>query len=278
MINFIAMNSKIQKAGIKAKRFAGLFCVPVLIFSAIFFAGNLSAAGTVKNYDQRIKQLERLMQNQSSLEMFNQLQSLQREVSALRGEMEVLNHELGEIKQQQKDIYLDVDQRLVDMDQRLSSGSGGMPLEAVPSVASSSQSGATADRQLSEQEAYQSALAVLKSGKYDEAIEAFQIYLISFPESEFASNAQYWMAEAYYVLKNYQSAISQFTKVINAYPNSRKVPDAYLKMGFSFYEIKDWQNAQQALEVIMAKYPASTAARLAQSRLQKMARDGRIAP
>ena len=269
----LAKHDKIKKAGFKAKRFASLFCVPVLVFSMVLFAGNLSAAGTVKNYDQRIKQLERLMQNQNLIEMLNQLQSLQREVSGLRGEMEVLNHELGEVKQQIKDIYLDLDQRLVDLDSRLSSGSGATTFD--PLVSGMPDGSDNADQQtLSEQEGYQSALSVLKAGKYDEAIEAFQIYLISFPSSEYASNAQYWMAEAYYVLKNYQSAISQFNKVINAYPNSRKVPDAYLKMGFSFYEIKDWQNAQQALEVIMTKYANSTAARLAQRRLKKMAREG----
>lgn len=262
-------------AGFKAKRFTSHFLIHFSIFILfVFLAGNASAAGTVKNYDQRIKQLERLMQNQNLLEMLNQLQSLQREVSGLRGDMELLNHELDEIKKQQKDIYLDLDQRLVDFDQRLSSGGAGAA-PVVPSMLAPV-GGSDNDQQLSEQEDYQAALAVLKAGKYQDAIEAFQIYLITYPASEYASNAQYWMAEAYYVLKDYQSAVAQFNKVINAYPDSRKVPDAYLKMGFSFYEIKDWQNARKALEVIMSKYSSSTAARLADRRLKKMKQDGQF--
>jgi len=259
-------------AGFKALRFTSHFLVLSLL---IIFTANAFAAGTVKNYDQRIKHLERLMQNQNLIEMLNQLQSLQREVSALRGEMELLNHNQGEIKKQQKDLYLDLDQRIQDLDQRLNSGAAAVaPVVSAPVLDTATNDN---DQQaLSEQEEYQSAFAVLKAKKYEEAIEVFQIYLITYPASDFADNAQYWMAEAYYVLKNYQSAISHFNKVINAYPESRKVPDAYLKLGFSFYELKDWQNAQRALETVMTKYATSTAARLADRRLKKMKQDGRI--
>jgi len=258
-------------AGSKACRFTSHFLVLSLVIS---FTANAFAAGTVKNYDQRIKHLERLMQNQNLLEMLNQLQSLQREVSELRGQMELLHHDQSNIKKQQKDIYLDLDQRLQEFDKRLNSGSTA--IMAPTASITAPENGVNDQQALNEQEGYQSSLAVLKAGKYEEAIEAFQIYLITYPASDYAANAQYWMAEAYYVLKDYQSAISQFKKVINAYPDSRKVPDAYLKMGFSFYEIKDWQNAKQALETILAKHATSTAARLADRRLKKMKQDGHI--
>lgn len=259
-------------AGFKAVRFASHF-----LFLSLFalFAANAFAAGTVKNYDQRISHLERLMQNQNLLEMLRQLQSLQREVSDLRGEMELLNHNQSEIKKQQKDLYLDLDQRIQDLDQRLNSGTAAVAAPVVPPPVADADA-TSAQEALSEQEGYQSAFAVLKAKKYEEAIEAFQIYLITYPASDYADNAQYWMAEAYYVLKDYQSAISHFNKVINAYPDSRKVPDAYLKLGFSFYELKDWQNARQALDTVVTKYATSTAARLAERRLKKMKQDGHL--
>jgi len=259
--------------GFKALRFASHFLFLSLL---ILFTANVFAAGTVKNYDQRIKHLERLMQNQNLIEMLNQLQSLQREVSALRGEMELLNHNQSEIKKQQKDLYLDLDQRIQDLDQRLNSSATAVTAPIVPTPVVDTSSTNSDQQALSEQEDYQSAFAVLKAKKYEEAIEAFQVYLITYPASDFADNAQYWMAEAYYVLRDYQSAVSHFNKVINAYPESRKVPDAYLKLGFSFYELKDWQNAQRALETIMTQYATSTAARLADRRLKKMKQDGRI--
>ena len=261
-------------AGFKAFRFASYF---LFLITLVLFTVNAFAAGTVKNYDQRIKHLERLMQNQNLIEMLNQLQSLQREVSGLRGEMELLNHNQGDIKRQQKELYMDLDQRIQDLDQRLNSGATSVVAPVVSAPVVDMSSSTSNDQQaLSEQEEYQSAFAVLKAKRYEDAIEAFQVYLITYPASDYADNAQYWMAEAYYVLKDYQSAVSHFNKVINAYPDSRKVPDAYLKLGFSFYELKDWGNAQRALETIMTNYTKSTAARLADRRLKKMKQDGRI--
>ena len=64
--------------------------------------------------------------------------------------------------------------------------------------------------------------------------------------------------------------------VISAYPESRKVPDAYLKIGFSYYEIKDWVKAQSSLEKVLTDFSSSTAARLAERRLQKMKLEGHI--
>ena len=84
------------------------------------------------------------------------------------------------------------------------------------------------------------------------------------------------MAEAYYVLKDFESAVAQFNKVITAYPSSNKVADAYLKVGFSYYELSNWALAEQALEKVLADYPTSTAARLADRRLQKMKLEGHL--
>jgi len=258
-------------AGLKRKRFASHFFV---IFLICVFSVEGWAAGTAKNYDQRITRIERLLNNQNLLEMLTLLKSLQREVSDLRGEMELLGHNLGELKKQQKDIYLDLDQRIIDLDKKIASGVAGVSPQ-VPQL-DDNQNPDNAQQALNEQEGYQSALAILKEGRYEEAIEAFQIYLISYPASDYAANAQYWMAEAYYVIKDYESATSHFNKVISAYPESRKVPDAYLKMGFSFYELQQWPNAQRALEKVMTDYSASTAARLAQRRLEKMRQEGQL--
>jgi len=204
---------------------------------------------------------------------------LQREVSGLRGELELLAHDLGGMKQQQKDIYLDLDQRMLELDKRLSAGvQVGVPSGVgVPaSEAGLGLDGGVNDQAaLTEQERYQSALAVLKEGRYKAAIEAFKSYLVDHPVSDYAANAQYWMAEAYYVLKDYETAAIQFGKVASMYPESRKVADAYLKMGFSFYEMKRWADARKALEKILVDHAGSTAARLAKHRLQKMKQERR---
>lgn len=235
--------------------------------------------------EKRLNRLERILDNQNLMQMLNSLQSLQQEVSEIRGEVELLNFELGKLKKQQKDIYLDLDQRIQQADQAIAN----IKIPVIPSGAALGDGftsdgldsgvegeGSDVPETLGEQESYQAALSTLKSGRYDDAIQSYQMFLITYPESTYAPNAQYWMAEAYYVLKDYQSAIAQFQKVISAYPESRKVSDALLKIGFGYYELKEWANAQSALEKVIADFPGSTATRLAQRRLQKMKLEGNI--
>lgn len=259
-----------------------LCCVSILL---VFAATDLSAANG-SPFEQRLQRLERLLANQNLVDMLTSLQALQREVSMLRGDIDLLNHELGQIKKQQKDIYVDLDQRIQDIDQRLEdvrkapllqpsanagfSGAGALdPGEQNVSIEA-------AQSALTEEQEYQNTLGILKAGRYEEAIQGFQIYLISYPESELAANAQYWMAEAYYVLKNYESAVAHFQKVISAYPDSRKISDAYLKLGFSYYELQKWKDAKSTLDKVVVDHPNSTAARLASRRIDRMKIEGRL--
>lgn len=245
-----------------------------VLVGVLVFGASASVAAE-RNYDQRISKIERLLENQNLLELLMQMQSLQKEVSRLRGEFELLAHNFGGMKQQQKDIYLDLDQRMLDLEKRLSANVQ-VPSELdILSGGSLQDSVASEQTALTEQEKYQSALAILKDGRYEAAIEAFKLYLASYPASIYAANAQYWMAEAYYVLKDYDIAVMEFGRVASMYPESRKVADAHLKMGFSYYEMKRWADARKALEKILMDFAGSTAARLAKHRLQKMKQERR---
>lgn len=250
----------------------------VILFCSAAISINVNAAGG--SVEQRIQRLERVVDNQTIMEMMQSVQSLQREVSELRGDVEVLSFELGKMKTQQKDIYLDLDQRIQNTNQSVANLRSAPLIAGAPDEESLAEGdndvADDASETLGEQESYRAALTILKSGRYNDAIQAYQMFLITYPESSFASNAQYWMAEAYYVLKDFQSALVQFKKVISAYPDSRKVADAQLKIGFAYCELKEWANAQTALEKVVTDYSSSTAARLAQRRIQKMKLEGNI--
>ena len=47
-----------------------------------------------------------------------------------------------------------------------------------------------------------------------------------------------------------------------------------LKLGFSYYELADWTKARDTLEQLKGRYPQSTAAQLADRRLEKMKTEG----
>ena len=121
---------------------------------------------------------------------------------------------------------------------------------------------------------YEAAFELLKAQRYEAAGAAFGQFLVSFPDSQLADNAQYWLAEAYYVTDNFEEALAQFQVVLSGYPRSRKIPDALLKIGYSNYELQRWNAARAALQSVRDDYPDSTAARLADQRLTRMTDEG----
>ena len=123
--------------------------------------------------------------------------------------------------------------------------------------------------------AYRDAFLLLKQGRYVESIEAFQQFLSTYPNSKYAANAQYWLAEAVYVRKQYAQALIEFSKVIDDYPGSSKVSDARLKVGYTFYELGRWKESREILTQLRAELPDSTVAGLAQQRIERLEREGR---
>ena len=125
-----------------------------------------------------------------------------------------------------------------------------------------------------EREAYDNGLAVLREGRYAEAAQAFNQFLVNYPGSSYADNASYWLGETYYVTRDFDRALATFKGLTTNYPDSPKVSDSRLKMGYIYYEKKDWANARQELETVASQYPGSTAARLADDRLRRMQKEG----
>ncbi|NIP72891.1 MAG: tol-pal system protein YbgF [Gammaproteobacteria bacterium] len=225
------------------------------------------------------------------LELLEQINQLQREIRQLRSDVEVMQHGLEGVKRRQRELYLDVDRRLRDVEvgvvrsvqpaQESDRAAGATSPDAVPatetaSVQDSPEAGppvqAAAEAQIRRE--YQKAFDLLREGRYARAAEAFQGFLQQYPDSAYSDNAQYWLGETSYVSRDYQAAAAQFKKVLDDYPNSTKIPDATLKLGFTYYELGNWEQARAALETVLQQYPESTAARLAQTRLNRMRKEG----
>jgi len=127
---------------------------------------------------------------------------------------------------------------------------------------------------LQEQSDYEAALAVLRSGDYENAQEAFSKFVANYPQGAFTDNAYYWQGEANYVMRRYDDAIASFNKVQTLFPDSAKVPAALLKTGFSYYSLKQWDKAREILERVKTQYPQGSVAQLAEKRLHRMKIEG----
>ena len=117
-------------------------------------------------------------------------------------------------------------------------------------------------------EEYEHAFSFLKQSQYEQAIKAFREYLAIYPNSEYADNAQYWLGEAYYVLRQFDQAIIEYNTLIKNYPDSQKYTHALLKIGYSYQELGQLDQAKKVLLDLEQRYPQTTASRLATERLK----------
>jgi tol-pal system protein YbgF len=233
----------------------------------------------LSDLDTRITRIERVVSNNSLLEISNEMGNLRADLRAMHNDIDVLNHSMDANRKQQRDLYADLDQRLKSLEARSGAASGAAAGGAAAAVGGAAAGASAADEPAagaggaagSDSAAYQAAFALLKNSQYDQAIAAFQQFVTTYPDSSLADNAHYWLGEAYYVNKDFTDALAAFQLVVDKYPQSRKVPDAMLKVGYCDYELKQWQAAKDVLSRLTTNYPDTPAAHLAQQRLDKMA-------
>jgi tol-pal system protein YbgF len=223
----------------------------------------------LKDLDTRLARIERVVANQSLLDLANQADSLRNDLRAMHNDVDLLTNNLEASRKQQRDLYADLDRRMKNLESR-GGGAGG----AAAGSGDAGSGGAGADSSSAgsdDKAAYQTAFNLLKDSQYDRAIAAFQKFLIVYSDSSLADNAQYWLGEAYYVNKSFPEAQAAFQRVVDKYPQSRKRPDALLKIGYCQYELKQWDLAQKTLSQVATQFPDAPAGHLAQQRLDKMA-------
>ncbi len=222
--------------------------------------------------EARVIRIERMLDNRTLAELAEQMSSLQREAQELRGDIETLNFEREQGQERQRQQYVDLDDRLQQLERGVSTSGA--------SVAPSGGGGGVRAGQLplpgaGDRANYQAAFELLKEGRFDESANAFGQFLITFADSPLADNAQYWLAETAYVNRRFDEALPQFQRVLDEYPDSRKSPDALLKVGYCNYELQRWGAARDALQRVVNEFGDTTAARLAQQRLDRMRSEGR---
>ncbi len=248
-------------------RYLGLILLPLASGCTLMEpAGEDPVLVKLEEFERRLVAIERVVNDRSLVDMTQQVAELERRADALQGRSESLEYDAENTADRQRQLYADLDARIRDLEAKISS-------------ASVMEGGSLAPGQLpvpggSDRDNYQAAFELLKEQRYEPAALAFQQFLVSYPDSELADNAQYWLAESHYVTKQYEDALSEFKVVIDQYPRSRKVPDALLKIGYCNYELKRWEDARASLGKVREDYPETTAARLAGQRLGRMDEEG----
>jgi tol-pal system protein YbgF len=117
---------------------------------------------------------------------------------------------------------------------------------------------------------YQNALRDFTTGKYDLARQEFGDYVLHFPSTDLASNAQFYLGEISYAQADYKDAIAQYNLVLANYPQSYKLAAALLKKGFAELEMGMKATGTKDLREVVRRFPGADEARRAQAKLKEI--------
>jgi tol-pal system protein YbgF len=209
--------------------------------------------------DERFAKIESAATDRGAiLELSGQINAMRDDLARMRGQVEVLAHQAELAEKRQKDLYLDIDTRLRKLEQAR---------EAAAAAPAPAQPVAQTEPTEAENKAYTAALDQFKLGNYPMAVSAMQGFLVTYPSSALAPNAQYWIGMAHSGQRDYKSAIAAQRKVLSDWPDSPKAPDALLSIASAQETMGDRNAARKTLEELIAKYPSSSSAASAKQRL-----------
>lgn len=115
-------------------------------------------------------------------------------------------------------------------------------------------------------------------GNFDLALSEFRQYVETFPSSELADNAQYWIAEILLAQKKTPEAVVELEKVAQVNPAGDKVSLALYKRGSLLLEMGKKDEAVAQFLVLVKDYAKTPEASLATQQLQQIAPEALAPP
>jgi len=195
---------------------------------------------------------------------------LKRSVERDLGDQDALRASVGTMSERVATLETMVEQQHRYLNLPPAQPKPGPEAETSPAVKPVTPPAVAAEPKTRETELYDKSIALYRDGKYEEAVEGFRTLLKTFPKSDRADNAHFWIGESYMALKQYEQAILAYQEVIKNYPKGNKVPSALLRQAFAFLEIKDQTSAKLLLNRVVKNHPNSSEAKIAQKKLETL--------
>ncbi len=219
---------------------------------------NTSAIGGLNNVMGNLQKAVQDVQANSGA----RLDSMSTQVQALSDNLEEVKVRLGKLNQQ----LADVQNTLQTIDSKLATAgapaSGGTPPGSAAPPAGGSQPSADT--------LYSNGLRDITGGKYDLARQEFLDYLKYYPDTDLASNAQFYLGEISFAQKQYGQAATEYEKVFVNYPKSFKLAPAHLKRGLALLEIGQKVSAVRELREVIRRYPGTDEEKRARAKLHEL--------
>ena len=114
---------------------------------------------------------------------------------------------------------------------------------------------------------YEAGVEKMQEGAYSTARAAFEALLEQYQNDPLAPEAQYQLAETYYLEDDHARAIEELEKVERQWPRAPRAPVALLRAGVISEEQGERDAARAYYQQVRQRFPSSDAAREAERRL-----------
>ncbi|MBV8466525.1 MAG: tol-pal system protein YbgF [Burkholderiales bacterium] len=211
----------------------------------------------IKDLNSKVDDLDSRT-SQKLVDLVGQMDQLNQQIANLRGQLEVITNDLQNLQKRQQDLYVDLDTRVRNIEQ-------GKPGAQNPDAQA-----ANAQQEAAAATAYDSAYALYKDGKYKPAIKGLGDIADSYPKTQAAPNALFWLGMAQAQSGDMKSSLVSWRRLVDSYPTSVKSPDALKAIASVQLDRGDRKGAVKTLKEIIASYPDSDAAADAKKQLKKL--------
>jgi len=108
-------------------------------------------------------------------------------------------------------------------------------------------------------EDYRAAYDAWRDGEPEVCIDRFRNFLQTYPASEYADDAAFWLADCYFKQGDYKTAVLRYDDVVTRYPEGNKAADALYRQGEALLRLGPGYGkaAGKAFERVLKEYPDS---------------------
>lgn len=259
------MKAKLSQANTKT----ALIKVLSFVWASVFAVTQIHAEST----EERLTRLEQMVETRGQLQadMMFQMNQIQEEIQRLSGLIEEHQYQLKQLQERQRDLYSDIERRLTKLQQ---SSAGTSNSSGTTNTSDANQNNTTkpsTNIALADDvhTAYQKIFAKVRDRQYDEAISDYQLFLKTFPNSQYEANVHYWLGQIYYIKGEFESALASYRQVVNRFPDSSRAADALFKTGKVLLQQNKVADAKKIFNQVIEQFDG-TSAQLAKAELDKL--------
>jgi tol-pal system protein YbgF len=222
---------------------------------------NQSTLSAITALEKRIIALENIVKSQALMDLFNQVEQLNKELRTLKGQLEVAQRGIDVSQQRQKDLYSDTDSRL----RKLETAPPPVQVVAQPTTQLIGQQASQAvpvpapepvKVEVSEEvRSLEAAQQLFKESKFKLAFEAYNKFLKDYPNSQSAADAFFGLGSTQFSLKYYKAALATLQKLIAQFPESEKIPEAKFSLANCQIQLAQIDAAKKTLRELIEQFP-----------------------